>query len=214
MPTSPVTYILLRAKHAGFFIAALTTLLAIESRSAELIPPNLDRYFNSYAGVVSKKVAYPFNQELAQFEPLTSNRLKDRIDSSRDSAFVGAILKVRLDDRGPGETVPQQHRAGAACELNDAQQRHKQAPVLHHFVLSHFCDCPDCYFENPATWGIRRVARILREEWQEIPELLSTSYSDQAQKWRRRTAAAVGRLASIAGRHRETVGAIATIAPS
>jgi hypothetical protein len=115
MPTSRVTD-MLRAKHAAFFIAALTISLAMESRSAEVIPQKPDRYFNDSAGVVSKEAAYRFNEELAQFEPFTSNRLKDRIDSSRDSAFVGAILKVRLDDRGPGETVPQQDRGGASAE--------------------------------------------------------------------------------------------------
>jgi len=113
MPTSHVTDIL-RAKHAVFFIAALITSLAMESRSAELIPPKPDLYFNDNAGVVSKGVAYRCNQELVQSESLSSNRLKDRIDPVRDSAFVGAILKVRLDDRGPGETVPQQHPGGGA----------------------------------------------------------------------------------------------------
>jgi hypothetical protein len=106
----------LHAKHAAFFIAALITSLAMESRAAEVIPPRPDRYFNDYTGVVSKEAAYHLNQELAQFEEFTSNRLKDRIDSSRDSAFVGAILKVRLDDRRPGETGPQQHRGGASAE--------------------------------------------------------------------------------------------------
>jgi subtilase family protein len=116
MPTSHMTDTL-RAKHAAFFIAALITAsLALETRSAEVTPQKPDRYFNDSAGVVSKKAAYRFNEELAQFEPLNSNRLKDRIDSSRHSAFVIAALNVRLDDRGPGETVPQQHRGGASAE--------------------------------------------------------------------------------------------------
>ena len=46
-------------------------------------------------------------------------------------------------------------------------------------------------FEDPP------ATQILREEWQKISELLSTSYSDRVQKWRRQTSAAVGRLASV-----------------
>jgi hypothetical protein len=111
MPASRVTDIL-RAKRAPFFIAALIMSLAIESGSAEVIPPKSDRYFNDFAGVISKEAAYRLNQKLAQFAPLASNRLKDPIDSSRDSAFVIAALKMRFDDRGPGETAPQQHRSG------------------------------------------------------------------------------------------------------
>jgi hypothetical protein len=116
MPTSPVTDIF-RPKHAAFFIAALIMSLAMESRTAEVIPPKPDRYFNDSAGVVSKEAAYRLNQELAQFEPLTSNRLKDRIDSRHDSAFLIAALKVRLDDKGPGQTVPEKHRPGGASSL-------------------------------------------------------------------------------------------------
>jgi hypothetical protein len=108
---------ILRAKHTAFFIAALITSLTMESRAAEVIPPKPDRYFNDYAGVVSKEAAYRFNQELAQFEPLTSNRLKDRIDSRHDSAFLIAALKVRLDDKGPGQTVPEEHRPGGGSSL-------------------------------------------------------------------------------------------------
>ncbi len=111
MPISGVTD-MLRTKHAAFFVATLITSLAMESRSAEIIQPKPDRYFNDYVGVVSKESAYRFNQKLAQFEPLNSSRLRDRIDSSRDSAFVIVALNVRLDDRRPGQTVAEEHRAG------------------------------------------------------------------------------------------------------
>src|SRR4029453_5225709 len=111
MPTPRVIDIL-RAKHAAFFIAALSTSLAMQSRSAEAIPPKPDRYFNDHAGVVSKEAAHRCDQGLAQFEPLSSNRLKDRIDSSRGSAFVIAALNVRLDDRGTGRAVVEEHRGG------------------------------------------------------------------------------------------------------
>src|SRR5882762_10791571 len=50
-------------------------LLAINSRAAEVIPPKPDRYFNDYAGVVSKDAASRFNEQLAQFERETSNQI-------------------------------------------------------------------------------------------------------------------------------------------
>jgi uncharacterized protein len=50
-------------------------LLAINSQAAEVIPPKPDRYFNDYAGVVSKEAAYRFNEQLAQFERETSDQV-------------------------------------------------------------------------------------------------------------------------------------------
>src|SRR5438045_5461265 len=50
-------------------------LLAINSRAAEVIPPKPDRYFNDYAGVVSKEAAQRFNEQLAQFERETSDQV-------------------------------------------------------------------------------------------------------------------------------------------
>jgi uncharacterized protein len=50
-------------------------LLAINSRAAEVIPPKPDRYFNDYAGVVSKEAAYRFNEQLARFERETSDQV-------------------------------------------------------------------------------------------------------------------------------------------
>ena len=40
-----------------------------------MIPPKPDRYFNDYAGVVSKEAAHRFNEQLAQFERETSNQV-------------------------------------------------------------------------------------------------------------------------------------------
>ncbi len=116
MPTSRLTDIL-HVKHAAFLIAVLTTSLAMESsRSAEVIPATSDRSFNDYPGVVSKRTAGRSQQELAQFEPLASNALKNRSDSSNDSAFASGVLKVRFDDRGPGQSVPEDHRGSASAE--------------------------------------------------------------------------------------------------
>src|SRR5947208_3165051 len=57
-------------------LAALAfALLATSSHAAEVIPPKPDRYFNDYAGVVSKEAAYRFNEQLAQFERETSNQV-------------------------------------------------------------------------------------------------------------------------------------------
>src|SRR5438445_7316251 len=50
-------------------------LLAINSRAAEVIPPKPDRYFNDYAGVVSKEAAYRFNEHVARFERETSDQV-------------------------------------------------------------------------------------------------------------------------------------------
>src|SRR5438445_8895428 len=50
-------------------------LLAINSQGAQVIPPKPDRYFNDYAGVVSKEAASRFNEQLAQFERDTSDQI-------------------------------------------------------------------------------------------------------------------------------------------
>jgi uncharacterized protein len=54
---------------------ALLALFASNSQAAEVIPPKPDRYFNDYAGVVSKDAALRFNEELAQFERETSDQV-------------------------------------------------------------------------------------------------------------------------------------------
>jgi uncharacterized protein len=56
-------------------IALALTLLAISAHAAEVIPPKPDRYFNDYAGVVSKEAASRFNEQLAQFERDTSDQV-------------------------------------------------------------------------------------------------------------------------------------------
>ncbi len=64
-----------RAKQLSLLVAAFFALLATKSQAAEVIPPKPDRYFNDYAGVVSKSAALRFNEELAQFERETSDQL-------------------------------------------------------------------------------------------------------------------------------------------
>ena len=66
---------ILRAEPVALLVAALFALLAVEARAAEVIPPKPDRYFNDYAGVVSKPAALRFNEELAQFERETSDQV-------------------------------------------------------------------------------------------------------------------------------------------
>jgi uncharacterized protein len=56
-------------------VAALAFVLAISARAAEVIPSKPDRYFNDYAGVVSKETAYRFNEQLAQFERESSDQV-------------------------------------------------------------------------------------------------------------------------------------------
>ena len=53
----------------------LIALFALSSHAAEVIPPKPDRYFNDYAGLVSKSAAPRFNEELAQFERETSDQV-------------------------------------------------------------------------------------------------------------------------------------------
>jgi uncharacterized protein len=66
---------ILFGKQVALMIAAFLALLATESQAAEVIPPKPDRYFNDYAGVVSKEAALRFNEELAQFERETSDQV-------------------------------------------------------------------------------------------------------------------------------------------
>jgi uncharacterized protein len=54
---------------------SLVLLVAVTAYAAEVIPPKPDRYFNDYAGVISKEAALRFNEELAQFERETSNQV-------------------------------------------------------------------------------------------------------------------------------------------
>jgi uncharacterized protein len=99
------------------FVAAF---IAIASQAAEVIPPKPDRYFNDYAGVVSKETALRFNEQLAQFERETSDQVvvavfpKMQSDSSIDDYTQriaqawgvgqkdkrnGAVLFVFVEDR-------------------------------------------------------------------------------------------------------------------
>jgi uncharacterized protein len=56
----------------GILVLFASTIIA---RGAETIPPKPDRYFNDYAGVVSRGAADRFNEQLAQFERETSNQI-------------------------------------------------------------------------------------------------------------------------------------------
>jgi uncharacterized protein len=72
---TPLPLQILRAKQVALLVAAFFALLATNSQGAEVIPPKPDRYFNDYAGVVSKSAALRFNEELAQFERETSDQV-------------------------------------------------------------------------------------------------------------------------------------------
>jgi uncharacterized protein len=64
---------------------AILALFALTAHAAEVIPPKTDRYFNDYAGVVSKEAALRFNEQLAQFERETSNQVVVAIFSKMQS---------------------------------------------------------------------------------------------------------------------------------
>jgi uncharacterized protein len=63
------------ARRAALCIAVFLAVFALSSQAAEVIPPKPDRYFNDYAGVVSKEAAQRFNEQLAQFERETSDQV-------------------------------------------------------------------------------------------------------------------------------------------
>ena len=58
-----------------FLAAALFSVALVRLQAAEVIPPRPDRYFNDYAGVISREAAQRFNEKLAQFERDTSNQV-------------------------------------------------------------------------------------------------------------------------------------------
>src|SRR6266566_2344163 len=62
-------------KQIALFVATIAVLVASTASAVEAIPPKPDRYFNDYAGVVSKEAALRFNEQLAQFERETSNQV-------------------------------------------------------------------------------------------------------------------------------------------
>ena len=64
-----------RGRSIWLIAIALLALLVQSVQAAEVIPPKPDRYFNDYAGVVSKEAAHRFNERLAQFERDTSNQV-------------------------------------------------------------------------------------------------------------------------------------------
>jgi uncharacterized protein len=76
----------LRAKQVALLVAASFALMAAKSQAAEVIPPKPDRYFNDYAGVVSKEAALRFNEQLAQFERETSDQVVVAIFPKMQSA--------------------------------------------------------------------------------------------------------------------------------
>ena len=107
---------------AGQFLLAFVAILAsaVCSYAAETIPPKPDRYFNDYAGVISRAVTERLNTQLAQFERDTSNQVvvavyrKMESDSSIEDYAQriaqkwqvgqkdkrnGVVLLVFLDDR-------------------------------------------------------------------------------------------------------------------
>src|SRR5438552_15273980 len=57
-----------RAKQPALLVAAFFALLATKSQAAEVIPPKPDRYFNDYAGIVSKSAVLRLNDELAYLD--------------------------------------------------------------------------------------------------------------------------------------------------
>ena len=62
-------------KYVALCSATLAFVVASSAYAVEAIPPKPDRYFNDYAGVVSKEAAHRFNEQLSQFERETSDQV-------------------------------------------------------------------------------------------------------------------------------------------
>jgi uncharacterized protein len=108
---------ILRAKQVSLLVAAFFALLATKSQAAEVIPPKPDRYFNDYAGVVSKSAALRFNDELAQFERETS-----------DQVVVAIFPKMQSDS----DIADYTQRVAQAWGVG--QKEHRNGVVLFVFV--------------------------------------------------------------------------------
>src|SRR6195256_2341879 len=94
--------------HLALCVLALGALLANTSRATEVTPPKPDRYFNDYAGVVSKSAAPRFNEQLAQFERETSNQV-----------VVAVFLKMQSDS----EIADYTQRVAQAWAVGQKEQR-------------------------------------------------------------------------------------------
>jgi uncharacterized protein len=108
---------ILRAKQVASLVAALFMLLATKSQATEVIPTRPDRYFNDYAGVVSKSAALHFNEELAQFERETS-----------DQVVVAIFQKMQSDS----DIADYTQRVAQAWGVG--QKEHRNGVVLFVFV--------------------------------------------------------------------------------
>lgn len=103
-----------------FLVRAAALLAAVALPAAERIPPAPPRYFNDYAGVVSRPVADRLNAQLEQFERASSSQL-----------LVVLYPKMESDSSVEDYTVrvAQAWKAGQAGKNNGA--------VLFAFMQSH-----------------------------------------------------------------------------
>lgn len=85
--------------NAVHLILVASTLVAVNSYAAEVIPPKPAGYFNDYAGVVSKEAARRFNEQLAQFERGTSNQVVVAVFPKMQSDDDIAAYAQRVADR-------------------------------------------------------------------------------------------------------------------
>ena len=108
---------ILRTKQVALLVAAFFALLATKSQAAEVIPPKPDRYFNDYAGAVSKSAALRFNEQLAQFERETS-----------DQVVVAIFPKMQSDS----DIADYTQRVAQAWGVG--QKEHRNGVVLFVFV--------------------------------------------------------------------------------
>ena len=111
---------ILRGKQVTLLVAAFFAFLATKSQAAEVIPPKPDRYFNDYAGVVSKEAAYRFNEQLAKFERETS-----------DQVVVAVFPKMQSDS----DVADYAQRVAQAWAVGQKERRN--GVVLFVFIQDH-----------------------------------------------------------------------------
>src|SRR5438876_9381805 len=107
MPALPI-----RRRSVRAIFALIVVLFAFSSYASEVIPPKPDRYFNDYAGVVSKEASQSFKQQLEQYDRETSDHIEE-------TDFPEKQSHSDIDDYTQSET--KECRVGQKYHRNDKE---------------------------------------------------------------------------------------------
>ena len=91
-------YLGLSAERSIHLATLALLFFIVTAHAAEIIPPKPDRYFNDYAGAVSKEAGMRFNEQLAQFERETSDQVVVAIFQKMESDDDIAAYSQRVAD--------------------------------------------------------------------------------------------------------------------